>query len=348
MADPEIRTGSDAETAAGTGGEATPPQAPTEGRPLGGTPSEIEAVQPELAEMAVTSFEAAGLTLAALPLWRLVLRRFLRHRIAMASLIVLVLIGLACALAPLISPKEFTEQDTSHIFSRPGEAGFLLGSDSLGRDQLTRLLYGGRISLLVGVSVALASGAVGTFIGAVTGYFGGRIDAVLMRVTDLFLAIPFLVFLILMAKLLGGSVFDIVLILSLIAWMPLARIVRGLFLSLKEKEFVEAARSIGASNRRIILRHMLPNAMGPIIVNLTLAVAAAILAESALSFLGYGVQPPTPTWGNMLAESQDFTRIAAWLVWFPGLAILVTVLCVNYLGDGLRDALDPTQRRTRR
>jgi peptide/nickel transport system permease protein len=160
----------------------------------------------------------------------------------------------------------------------------------------------------------------------------------------MFLAIPFLVVLIIAANALGGSLFDIVLILSLVFWMPDARIVRGVFLSLKEKEFVEAARSSGASNKRIIFYHMLPNAMGPIIVNATLSVAAAILTESALSFLGFGVQPPTPTWGNLLNGSRQFATLYPWLVWFPGLAILITVLCVNFLGDGMRDALDPHQK----
>ena len=341
MTDGEIRTGRDAE-------QAVIPGTPGDGRVLEGTPSEIEAVQPELAELVIPSFEAAGIAVGAVPQWRTVWRRYRRHKLAMISLALLLIIGVACLLAPWIAPKEFREQDTANLLARPGEAGFSLGSDSLGRDQLTRLLYGGRISLLVGVSVALVSGVVGTFVGAVTGYFGGRLDTFLMRLTDLFLSIPFLVFLIMMSRLLGGSVVDIVLILSMITWMPLARIVRGLFLSLKEKEFVDAARSIGASSRRIILRHILPNCLGPIIVNLTLAVAAAILTESALSFLGYGVQPPTPTWGNMLSDSRSFTRIAPWLVWFPGLAILLTVLTVNYIGDGLRDAFDPTQRRVRR
>jgi peptide/nickel transport system permease protein len=217
----------------------------------------------------------------------------------------------------------------------------------------TRVLYGGRISLLVGVAVALSSGVIGSFVGALAGFHGGWIDNALMRVTDLFLSIPFLVILIIGSRLLADQpwvpfqpVGPIVIILSLFFWMPLARIVRGVFLSLKEKEFVEAARASGASNRRIVFYHMLPNAMGPIIVNATLGVAAAILTESALSFLGFGVQPPTPTWGNLLNGSRQFSQLYPWLVWFPGLAILITVLCVNFLGDGLRDALDPHQKLT--
>jgi peptide/nickel transport system permease protein len=168
-----------------------------------------------------------------------------------------------------------------------------------------------------------------------------------MRITDLFLSIPLLVLLIIASRATGGHIQDIVLVLSLVLWMFLARIVRGLFLSLREKEFIEAARGVGASNKRIIFRHMLPNALGVMIVNVTLTVAIAILTESLLSFLGFGIQPPTPSWGNMLEDGRSLMTIAGWLVWFPGLAILITVLCVNFLGDGLRDALDPTQRRVR-
>jgi peptide/nickel transport system permease protein len=270
-------------------------------------------------------------------------RRFKRHKLAILSLIILILLALACIFVFVITPYSFSEQDLLSSVQGPNGLHWF-GTDVLGRDQFTRVLYGGRISLAVGLTVALSAAIIGGFVGAMAGYYGGWIDNVLMRVTDLFLAIPFLVILIIASRALGGSLFDIILILSLFFWMPDARIVRGVFLSLKEKEFVEAARSSGASNGRIIFYHMLPNAMGPIIVNVTLLVAAAILTESALSFLGFGVQPPTPTWGNMLNNSRNFTQLAPWLVWFPGLAILITVLCVNFLGDGLRDALDPHQK----
>jgi peptide/nickel transport system permease protein len=268
--------------------------------------------------------------------------RFKRHRLAIASLAVLVLLGLAVIFAPLIARYDVIEQDLLGMLVGPGGSHWF-GTDNLGRDEFARVLYGGRISLLVGLSVALSAGIIGGLVGAFAGYYGGWADNLLMRVTDLFLAIPFLVILIIASRAMGGSVFDIVLILSLFFWMGQARIVRGVFLSLKEKEFVEAARACGASDARIIFGHMMPNALGPMIVNVTLGVAAAILAESSLSFLGFGIQPPTPSWGNLLNDAQNFTLIAPWLVWFPGLAILVTVLAVNFLGDGLRDAFDPHQ-----
>jgi peptide/nickel transport system permease protein len=272
-------------------------------------------------------------------------RRFKRHKLAIVSAVILIVLGLCTLLVPFISQFGFTQQNLLNRL-KPPSSNHWFGTDQLGRDVFTRVLYGGRISLLVGLAVALSSGVIGSLVGASAGFHGGWIDNALMRVTDLFLSIPFLVILIIAAAALGGSLFDIVLILSLFFWMPLARIVRGVFLSLKEKEFVEAARASGAPNSRIIFYHMLPNAMGPIIVNATLGVAAAILTESALSFLGFGVQPPTPTWGNLLNGSRQFSQLYPWLVWFPGLAILITVLCVNFLGDGLRDALDPHQKLT--
>jgi peptide/nickel transport system permease protein len=272
-------------------------------------------------------------------------RRFKRHKLAIVSAIILLVLGFCTLFVPFISQFGFAQQNLLNRV-KPPSSNHWFGTDQLGRDVFTRVLYGGRISLLVGLAVAVSSGIIGSLVGATAGFHGGWIDNALMRVTDLFLSIPFLVILIIAAAALGGSLFDIVLILSLFFWMPLARIVRGVFLSLKEKEFVEAARASGATNSRIIFYHMLPNAMGPIIVNATLGVAAAILTESALSFLGFGVQPPTPTWGNLLNSSRQFAQLYPWLVWFPGLAILITVLCVNFLGDGLRDALDPHQKLT--
>jgi peptide/nickel transport system permease protein len=261
---------------------------------------------------------------------------------ALAGLVVFGIIVILAILAPLLTTYSYSKINLVHALEGPSGKHWF-GTDNIGRDVFTRVLFGGRISLLVGIAVAISAGVIGTLVGALAGYYGKWIDQVLMRVTDLFLSIPFLVVLILSVNLLHGSIFDIVLVLSLFFWMPNARIVRGVVLSLKEKEFVESARSLGASNRRIIFSEILPNAIGPIIVILTLGVAAAILTESALSFLGFGVQPPTPTWGNLLSGSQNFTTIAPWMVWFPGLFILFTVLSVNLVGDGLRDALDPHQ-----
>jgi ABC-type dipeptide/oligopeptide/nickel transport system permease subunit len=277
---------------------------------------------------------------------RLAWGRFRRHRVAMASAVVLAALLLVCAAAPWIAPYSYTEQDLSSTFTSPDDR-YWLGTDSLGRDQLSRLLYGGRVSLAVGFGVALVSGAFGTLMGTVAGYAGGWFDGVLMRITDFMLALPALIFLIVAARIFGDSIPTVVLIVSSIAWMPLARIVRGVTLSITQQEYIMAAKASGASPARVLRRHVLPNVVGPVVVNLTLTVAAAILLESSLSFLGLGIQPPTPTWGNMLAGSKGYVQTAPWLVWFPGLMILVTVLCVNFVGDGLRDALDPTDTRLR-
>jgi peptide/nickel transport system permease protein len=309
--------------------------------------SSLPALSPvDVSVEAPPSLDAQGLEEHGLSQRTLAWRRFRRHKLAMASLAILILIGLAVVFAGVIAPYSYSTQHLNDTVLAPSHK-YLLGTDTLGRDELSRVLYGGRISLIVGLGVALSAGVLGVLIGATAGYYGGVLDNIVMRVTDLFLSIPLLVVLIIASRATGGSVLDIVLVLSAITWMPLARIIRGVFLSLKEKEFVEAARALGASNRRIIFRHMLPNSLGVIVVNVTLTVALAILTESLLSFLGFGIQPPVPSWGNMLEDGRTLMTIAGWLVWFPGLAILLTVLCVNFVGDGLRDALDPTQRRVR-
>jgi peptide/nickel transport system permease protein len=274
-------------------------------------------------------------------------RRFRRHKPALVGAAVLGVIVVLCILAGVVSRHDPSTGDILNTLKAPSST-HLFGTDHLGRDELARVLYGGRVSLLVGLSVAVSSAVIGGLIGSVAGYYGGWIDGLLMRLTDLFIAIPLLVVLILASRIVGNGVLNLIVILTLFFWMNAARIVRGLFLSLKQKEFVDAARAMGASNRRIIFVELLPNAIGPLTVNVTLGVAQAILTESALSFLGFGIQPPTPSWGNLLHDSQNFLQIAPWLVWFPGAAILLTVLAVNLLGDGLRDALDPHQRVARK
>ncbi len=311
----------------------------------------VETMETPLEEDA-PSLAQLGMEEANVSPRRMVWRRFRRHKLAMGALFILVLITLLCVFAPLITAHRYDYVpkgiESFKLRLKSPSMAHPFGTDTIGRDQWSRVLYGGRISLEVGFGVALSSSIIGIGVGAVAGFIGGRLDNFLMRITDLFLGMPLLVILILASKALkGGTALDIVIMLSAFFWMPIARIVRGMFLSLKEKEYVEAARSMGAKNFRIMMRHILPNCMGPIIVNATLSVAAAILTESVLSFLGRGVQPPVATWGNLLDSGRRLTTIAPWLVMFPGIAILVTVLCVNFIGDGLRDALDPTQRRVR-
>ena len=280
---------------------------------------------------------------AQAPEWLAVLRRFRRHRTAVWSAAVLAVLVACAALAEVIAPYGATEQHLDSILEPPGR-DFLLGTDTLGRDNLSRVLYGGRVSLLVGGAVALISGVVGTFVGLVSGYYGRWVESALMRFADTMLALPGLMVVIIAARILGDGVWEVVVVLAGITWMVPARIVRGKVLALKEREFVEAARALGVPNRRIIVRHLLPNIAGEIMVAVSLSVAAAILAESTLSFLGLGVSATrTATWGNMLGGNEGFVSTAPWLVWAPGLAIVVTVLCVNFIGDGLRDSLDPTQ-----
>jgi peptide/nickel transport system permease protein len=280
--------------------------------------------------------------------WQLIRRRFLRHKLAVASLVLLLLMFLVVLFADQVAPYELNPSLTAEILAnslQPPGGEHWLGTDELGRDQLTRIIHAGRISLLTGLSVALVAGLVGTAVGALAGYYGGWIDQLLMRLTDLVLVLPVLAVLMIASRALGNSFRSTIIILAALFWMPVARVVRGMFLSLKEKEFVEAARASGAKSGRIIVRHMLPNALGPILVNTTLNVGLAILTESTLSFLGFGVQPPTVSWGNMLAQSTQFVGTdQSYLIWFPGLAILLTVLAVNFVGDGLRDALDPASR----
>ena len=268
-------------------------------------------------------------------------RRFVRHKVALASIGVLVLLVVVCFGAALFAPYSPNHQDLTLGTVGPSWSHWF-GTDELGRDQLTRILYAGQISLKIGLAVALLSTVVGTIVGAVAGYLGKATDQVLMRTTDLFLIVPAIAVLALALKKFGHDDLTIIWVLAALFWMYVARVVRAQVLSLKEQEFVEAARASGASGPRIVARHILPNCIGPIVVNATLAVAAAIVTESTLSFLGFGVQLPATSWGRMLSDAEGYVGTSqSYLLYFPGLAILLTVLAVNFLGDGLRDAFNP-------
>jgi peptide/nickel transport system permease protein len=266
----------------------------------------------------------------------------------MASLIVLAIIFGAGIFANWIAPYSFSSIDLTNILSPPTTtAQHYFGTDEIGRDEFSRTIWGIRTSLEVGIFVAFVSSVMGLFIGAIAGYYRGWIDNVLMRFTDLVLTLPALAILLTASKLFGqGNQWRVSIILAFFFWTALARIVRGIFLSLREKEYVEAAKAAGSGDLRIMFRHMLPNTLGPVIVNGTLAVATAILTESALSFLGLGITPPTPSLGVLVNDGQANPN-QWWLTIFPGLTIVLIVLCINFVGDGLRDALDPTQQRVR-
>ncbi len=289
-----------------------------------------------------------GLEIKARSQWAYARRRFFRHRLAVGALIVVGAIFLAGALASHIAPYTYNELDLQNTYHAPTlTANHFFGTDDLGRDFFSRVLYGIRTSETVGLFVAGLSTLIGVIVGALAGYYGGWIDNVLMRLTDLVLTLPALAVLLTFSALYGsGDKWRIAFILALFFWTALARIVRGVFLSLREKEYVEAAKAAGAGDLRIMARHMLPNSIGPIVVNATLTVGQAILVEAALAFLGLGIQPPTPALGALVFEGQDNPQ-AWWLTVFPGLTVVLIVLCVNFVGDGLRDALDPTQRRVR-
>jgi peptide/nickel transport system permease protein len=317
---------------------------------------------------AATSATAADLTGLAgekekpVGQWTLVWRRLRRHKLAMGGLAVLALIALVCLLASVIAPYAYDAQDLDRLYQpwfspgAPGQPVHILGTDDLGRDTLTRVLYAGRISLGVALSVTVLSIFTGTVVGALAGAFGGWIDVVLMRFVDLMLTLPDLPILLILSSSLRqfvalqnflGSNLSVVIIIGVLVafgWMVDARLVRGSVLTLREQTFVEACRALGANEARIIFQHLIPNSLAPIIVSATLGFGGVIISESALSFLGFGIMPPVPTWGNMLNEARSAPQIGYTLfiqTLSPGLFIFLTVLCINFIGDGLRDALDP-------
>jgi peptide/nickel transport system permease protein len=259
------------------------------------------------------------------------------------------LVVVAAVAAPLLATTDPVEQDLSVALKPPGWQGdgalaHPLGTDHLGRDVYSRLVYGARVSLTISVLAALLGAVVGVTAGLAAGYLGGRVDMAIMRVVDLNLAFPLILLALAVVALLGANLRNLVIVMAITTWTIYARVVRGVSLTLREQEFIQAVRALGAGDARIVVRHILPNVAAPILVIWTLEVARVILMESALSFLGLGVPPPTPTWGRMLAEGRDYLTVAGWIAVFPGLAIMVTVLGINFLGDGLRDLLDPRLR----
>jgi len=347
-------------------------------------PGAVGGVDPAVSSAPINS-EAelayeAGVELKARSQWSYARMRFFRHKAAVVSLVILILFAFVAIFAKQLAPYGFDEIDLEHIDPITGlahaptlEGHHYLGTDQLGRDYLSRIIYGIRTSLWVAVFVAILATVIGTAIGALSGFYGGHVDNILMRITDLFFTVPGLAILLVAAVYLGSDDSEITeinlpftsasiplpftipiyqpmkigIILALLFWVALARVVRGLFLSLREKEFVEAAKAAGASDMRIIIRHILPNCVGPIVVFTTLIVAGAILTEAFLSFVGYGIQPPNAALGKLIVDGQSEGFTLWWLVVFPGLAIFLIAMCINFVGDGLRDALDPTQRRSR-
>jgi len=267
-------------------------------------------------------------------------KRFLKNKMALAGSMVVVLLFIVSILAPWIAPYDPNQMNLQNVLVPPSGA-HLFGTDQLGRDVLSRMIWGARISLKVGFVATGIAILIGTILGAVSGYYGRWIDAVIMRFVDIMLCFPAFFLILAVIALLEPSIWNIMMIIGLTGWMGITRLVRADFTSLKERDFVLAARAIGASDLRIIFIHVLPNAMASVLVAATLGVAGAILTESALSFLGIGVQPPTPSWGNILTAGKDNIDIAWWLSLYPGMAILVTVLGYNLLGEGIRDSLDP-------
>ena len=279
--------------------------------------------------------------------WLTFLRRLATRRTALFGLAVVVIVLVTAVAAPWLSPFDPIEQDLGDLrlkapgFRDAGGCVHPLGTDHLGRDLLARVIYGARPALMVGFAAVVISGLIGMAAGLVSGYFGGRVDDALMRLADIQLAFPFILLAIAVIGVLGPSLTTIIAVISVSSWVVYARIVRSAVLSLREREFMQAALALGSGDVRVLVRHILPNALTPWLVVATLDMARVIVIESALSFLGLGVQPPTPTWGGMLADGRVYISTAWWLATFPGLAILVTVLGINLFGDGLRDTLDP-------
>lgn len=284
--------------------------------------------------------------------WKMMLKRLVKNRMAMVGLVILAIMVLSALLAPVLTSYDPYEMDYSKINQPPSKEN-ILGTDDLGRDYLTRILYGGRVSMQVGLFAVVISVSLGTVLGGIAGFYGGRIDNFIMRITEIVMSFPFIPLAITISAVIGTRVkpeqkmYIVMMIIGLLSWPSLARMIRGQVLSLKEQEFVQAARVLGISDWKIITKHLIPNTVGYIIVSATLQMAGAIMSEAALSYLGLGVAPPTPTWGNLIQNTKDLyvlkNRLWIWLP--PGMCIFLAVMSINLLGDGLRDAIDPKSNR---
>lgn len=279
--------------------------------------------------------------------WKMVWKRLRKHKLAMIGLFMLLIIIFVCLIGPYIYRIDPNYQiEGPYEFLKPGEVDpnglkHPLGTDDFARDVLARLLYGGRISLFIGFAASISAALLGSVIGLISGYYGKTVDNILMRITDIFLCLPTIPLLIALASVVGKGVLQVIFVIVVFGWMTEARLVRGVILSLKEQEFAEAARAIGAPPARIMFRHLLPNTLAYIIIGTTLGIGGSIIYEASISFLGFGVQAPTASWGNMLQGAQNYIWRAPFLVFYPGILIFITVLAFNFFGDGLRDALDP-------
>lgn len=291
-----------------------------------------------------TAASTSGPARPATTYWQDAWRRLQKNKLAMAGLAVIVFIALMAAVGPLFSPYSYSDQVLADA-NQPPSAQHWFGTDNLGRDLFTRVLYGARISLSIGIVASLINLTIGVVYGGISGYFGGRVDSVMMRLVDILYGIPLLLFVILLMVVLKPGLTNIFIALGLVYWLGMARIVRGQVLAIKEQEYVLAARLVGAGARRIILRHLVPNSMGPIIVTLTLSIPEAIFTEAFLSFIGLGVSAPMASWGVLASESLAGLRSYPFQLLYPALAISITMLAFNFLGDGLRDALDPRMRK---
>lgn len=270
------------------------------------------------------------------------LNKFNKNKLAMAGVIILVILIGFSIFAPFLVSKDISKVDLMNISMAPSKE-HILGTDEMGRDVFARLVYGGRVSLTVGILGMLIQIIIGTTLGIIAGFYGGVVDSIIMRIVDVFMCFPFFIIAIAMAAILGPSLWNVIIIIGILSWTGIARIVRAEVLKLKKMEYIEAAYALGIKNHTILLKHLLPNVMGSVIVASTLSIANGILTEAALSFLGMGVKPPQPSWGNMLSAAQNMRTLQSeWWLWIPpGLCVLLTVMSINFVGDGMRDALDP-------